>query len=245
MQNFDIFEEHYWKPFEQFGLTDNFWNINSHIIVCTWLVLFILFILAISGRFALRKKNSIPEFLVLTYVKTFTNLITETLGKFYYKHVAFIISLFTFILTCNLISLIPGLEEPTTNINTTLALGLISFLYVQTSSIRANGIIGYIKEFFSPFFLFFPINVIGELAKIVSISFRLFGNIFGGSIIAKLWTKAIAGSIILEILGIMTAINFIVIGFFILFEGFIQAFVFSMLTLTYLSVVIQHEESHS
>lgn len=244
MQTFDVFEEHFWQPLKKFGFTSSFWNINSQTIIFTWIILILLFLISLLARQMLKDPDSVSAFIVISYVKSFYNLVNQTLGFFSYNHFAFITSLFTFILFCNIISIIPWLEEPTTDVNTTLALGLISFLYVQITSIKVNGFVGYVKEFFLPFFLLFPLNVIGELAKIVSISFRLFGNIFGGSIIARLWLSAISGSIITELLGIFFGVNLIITAFFVLFEGFIQAFVFSMLTLTYLSVAIQHEEAH-
>ncbi len=245
MQNFDVFDEHYWQPLKILGLTSSFWNINSKIIIFTWITLLAIFIICLISRFLILKKpDSVASFLVISYVKSFYDLINQTLGRFSFQHFTFVTSIFTFILFCNIISLIPWIEEPTADANTTLALGIIAFMYVQISSIIQNGFYEYVKEYFSPFFLLFPMNVIGELAKVVSMSFRLFGNIFGGSIISRLWTTAIAGSIIKELLGIFTGINLIIVLFFILFEGFIQAFVFSMLTLTYLSIAVRHEESH-
>jgi F-type H+-transporting ATPase subunit a len=80
------------------------------------------------------------------------------------------------------------------------------------------------------------------LATIISISFRLFGNIFGGSIISEIWFGFLGKSIFFELGGILTGVNFLVLGFFGMFEAFLQAFVFTMLTLTYLSIGIQHEE---
>jgi F-type H+-transporting ATPase subunit a len=246
MQKFEIFDEHYWKPLENFGLTHSFWNINIKTVILTWVVLGFILILSLLARLAIEDKESISGFLVLSYVRSFNNLITNSLGKFSFTHFSFITSLFTFIFICNIISLIPWLDEPTTDVSTTLALGISAFLYVQISAIIAKGFKEYIKEYFSPFFLLFPLNVIGELAKIISISFRLFGNIFGGSIISRLWMSSISGSLITEILGIITGINLLIVLFFIMFEGFIQAFVFSMLTLTYLSVAISqdHEENN-
>ena len=88
----------------------------------------------------------------------------------------------------------------------------------------------------------FPLHVIGKLATIVSISFRLFGNIFGGAIIAHIYLSSIEGSLLWELLGILTGTNLIITIFFGLFEGFLQAFVFSMLSLTYLSIAINHDE---
>jgi F-type H+-transporting ATPase subunit a len=90
----------------------------------------------------------------------------------------------------------------------------------------------------------FPLNVIGKLASIISISFRLFGNIFGGAIISRIYFGVIEGSLIGEMIGLFSGINFLIMLFFGLFEGALQAFVFSMLTLTYLSMSIQGEGGH-
>lgn len=98
------------------------------------------------------------------------------------------------------------------------------------------------KEFFHPFFVMFPLNLISHFSKIISISFRLFGNIFGGSIITQIYTSAISVSFFAELFGLFSGINFLVLSFFILFEGLIQAFVFTMLTLTYLAIAVQSEE---
>jgi F-type H+-transporting ATPase subunit a len=87
-----------------------------------------------------------------------------------------------------------------------------------------------------------PLHVVGLLATIISVSFRLFGNIFGGVIISELYLKTIGGHPLWEILGIMTGFNIIIVLFFTVFEGLIQAFVFSMLSLTYLSLAVAHKE---
>lgn len=100
-------------------------------------------------------------------------------------------------------------------------------------------LVNYIKGFLEPIFLFAPVNIVSSLSTIISMSFRLFGNIFGGAVITHLFHGAIAGILALEILTI--PINILLTFFFVLFEGFIQAFVFSMLTLTYLAVEIQEE----
>jgi F-type H+-transporting ATPase subunit a len=89
-----------------------------------------------------------------------------------------------------------------------------------------------------------PLNVIGKLATVVSISFRLFGNIFGGSIISSIYFNAIQGRFLLELIGLISGINLIMVLFFGIFEGFLQAFVFSMLSLTYLSIALQGEGGH-
>lgn len=242
MKNLELFKQTKLTPFKDFGFTHSFWEVNLNTILYTWLVLVVICVIIVMARYALKKENSMGQFLVLSFAKTFKEQIIENLGFFEFKHFAFISSLFIFILLCNIISIIPFVDEPTIDLNTTLALGLISFFYVQANSIKYNGIVEYIKGYFFPIFILMPVNIIGTLSTIISISFRLFGNIFGGAIIAHLFHTAIGGVIALEIAGIVTGINLLLTMFFVLFEGFIQAFVFSSLTLTYLSVEIQHEE---
>lgn len=242
MKNMKLFEQHSVNFFHDLGLTHSFWQVNVHTIINTWVVLGLIVILVLAARYYLNKENSIGQFLVLSLIKNFKAQVIESIGKFYFSHFAFVTSLFIFIFLCNIVSLIPYIEEPTIDLNTTLGLGLVSFIYVHANSIKAHGLVEYIKGYFFPFFLLMPVNVIGTLATIISISFRLFGNIFGGAIINSLFTHAISGSILLETAGILSGINIILAMFFVLFEGFIQAFVFSMLSLTYLAIEIQEEE---
>ena len=89
-----------------------------------------------------------------------------------------------------------------------------------------------------------PLNIVGKIATVVSLSFRLFGNIFGGFIIATIYLKLIEGSILAETIGMFSGVALVITLFFGLFEGFLQAFVFSMLTLTYLSIALQGEGGH-
>lgn len=245
MNKISLFPEpHYWHPFTSLGLTGNFWRITSDTLINTWAVFAILIVLIVLARVALHNERGVGRFLVISYAKSFKELVEQSLGSFNFNHFCFIASLFTFILLCNLISLIPWLEEPTKDLSTTLALGLSSFLYVQGSSIRANGLVGYLKEFIEPFFFMLPLHVVGLFATIISISFRLFGNIFGGVVISHLYLKTIGGNVIWELAGIISGINIIIALFFIIFEGIIQAFVFSMLSLTYLSLAVSKEGSH-
>ena len=200
----------------------------------TWIALSAIAFLIILARITLTKKSSIGRYVVLAYVRAFIDLCSQSFGYFSYKHTAFILSLFTFIITCNCIALLPFVEEPTKNLNTALGLTLV-FIYIQYYAIRAHGILGYIKEYFSPFFFMFPLHVVGKISTVVSISFRLFGNIFGGSTILHIYTAAISSWWGFELIGLLSGVNFIMIAFFIIFEGFLQAFVFTMLTTTYLN----------
>lgn len=236
-----LLEESVWQPLAQFGFTHPFFSINIHTVSHTWLILAFLVIIVIVAQFFIRRKNSIAHYLLTMFVDYFYKLCEQSLGIRSFVHFSFITSLFTFIFLCNSASIIPWLEEPTKDLNTTLALGLTTFLYNQLYAIRLHGIIAYIKEYFTPFFIMLPLNIIGRVATVVSISFRLFGNIFGGSVVSSIYFNSIRGSIMLESLGLLSGLNFAITIFFGLFEGFLQAFVFAMLALTYLSIAMYGE----
>lgn len=242
MDNHDILNGPQWKPFAQFGLSHKFWSINIESFISTCIITTIIISLCLLAHKALLNEQSKVRFIILKYVQVFKDLLEQTLYSCPVNHLGFIGSLFTFILACNTISILPFLEEPTKDLNTTFALGVISFLYVQTYSIKVNGLKSYIVDYFHPFFLMFPLNVIGTLTSIISLSFRLFGNIFGGYIISSLYSKMLAGSIVLETFGLVSGLNIAMLLIFGVFEGLIQAFVFAMLTLTYLSMEIVPEE---
>jgi len=234
-------KEH-WHVLKKFGYTHSFFDLTIPVITATWAILGVIVLLTIFGRFFFRSKDGIVRYILLSITEMFMDLSNQTLGNFYYGHFSFVFSLFIFIFLCNTISLLPHLEEPTADLNTPLALGIISFLYANFYAIKTRGAKEYSKEFFQPIFIMFPINVIGKLASIISISFRLFGNILGGSIIANIYTAFVTASWS-GILANFTGFNLIITFFFVIFEGTVQAFVFSMLSLTYLSLGLQGEHS--
>lgn len=243
MSEFEIFSNHFWAPLARFGLVNKFWLLNAETLINSWITILVITIILFSAKISIKRNpNSTASFLILLFVRSFKDLITQSLKRFHFGYFCFISALFIYIFFSNIISIIPWVEEPTSDVNTALSLGIISFTYVQVASLKTKGLKGYIAEFFEPFVLLFPLNVVGELAKIISISFRLFGNIFGGSVISKLFSGATQGSIITETLAIVSGVNFIIIGFFVLFEGTIQAFVFAMLSLTYLALATTHND---
>lgn len=240
MEGLNLLHAQYWKPLAHYGFTHSFFNLNADTIVYTWIALGIIVLLVLPINLILSARNSTMRFALVSSLESFAQFTTQTLGIFSFEHFSFVASLFIFIAICNCLSVIPWLEEPTQDLNTTLALGIISFLYVQWHAIRAQGVAHYIKEYFQPFFIMFPLHIVGKLATIISISFRLFGNIFGGATISHLYFALIQSSIFYEILGLLS-LNMLVTFFFGLFEGLLQAFIFSMLTLTYLSIALHGE----
>lgn len=205
---------------------------------------------------AVRRSMRVPgrgQVLLETFVGTFDGLVTSSLElpqrESNRKFLPLIASLFMFLCLGNFMGFLPtGLfEEPTGDINCTLALGTMAIVIATVSGVKAKGARGYFGELLGPMWIqedaqgmavvmgklsalfFFPLNVIGELAKVVSISFRLFGNIIGGSII-------------IIVVSTLVFNTFLPIGldlFFIFFVGTVQAFVFTMLTLTYIAVAIK------
>ena len=232
-----VFDQPQITPLAKFNLTHAFWSLNIHTLIYTWITLLILIILILLARKALNRNNSVGQYLVIQYVEFFRDLVTQSLGEFNFRHFAFIGTLFTFILFCNLVSLIPGMGEPTSDLMTTFALAITGLCYAQYSGIQAHGLVGHFKNYLQPFALMLPLNIISHLAEVLSLSFRLFGNISGGAMITGLWHGAISNSLGLQLATV--PISMVVLAFFGLFEGFIQAFVFSILSLTYLALEVK------
>ncbi len=269
-----IFDEKLLKPLIRLGLTDNFWGIHIYTLIYTWIGMLLLFTLVIIGRIFLRKKLNVVALIFEKAVEFFDSLCKESFGtKFQYKYFYFVSTIFFFTLFGCLVGLLPFADESTKDLNTAFALGSLSFLYVQYQKIRLHGILAYLKEFTKPFFVLLPLNIIGELAKVASMSFRLFGNILGGAIIFLIAINALKPYkeffivISLSILVVYAIANktidsqkhkilfgtlkgmlilvFSLAGaqmFFGIFEGFVQSFVLTMLTITYLSVAIQNDD---
>src|SRR5205085_6685113 len=111
------------------------------------------------------------------------NMVTGLIGPEGPRYLPVVGTLFIYILILNLSGIIPLWKSPTANLNVTFSLALVTLIYVQYHGIRANGFFGYVKHFMGePIWmapLNFPLHVIGEFARLISLSFRLFGNMFG------------------------------------------------------------------
>ena len=209
---------------------------------------FAVLVLVLFFIFATRKLKRIPEGKGQTLLELFVGSIMDffggILGDHGKKYIPFVGSFFIFILFLNYLGVIPGLQPPTADLNTTLALGITAVLGVQIIAIKENGIIGYLKHLIGnpPLMgiLMFPLEVIAQLSRAGSLAVRLFGNIFGEKSVVIELTKL--GLIVL----IADAIPIIPVQvpmlFFGLFAGFLQAFVFTILTSIYIMLFIEHDE---
>jgi F-type H+-transporting ATPase subunit a len=145
------------------------------------------------------------------------------------------VTLFTFLLVSNWLGLVPGLKSPTNDWNTTLALALMTFFLVEYFSIRKRGVGGFFRHLIlvPPYF---PLSVIDELAKPITLSFRLYFNIFVGELLLTLiivliptWISWLPGA---------------AWTLFSLFIGAVQAFIFTVLTVSYVAIATEVEEGH-
>jgi F-type H+-transporting ATPase subunit a len=141
-----------------------------------------------------------------------------------------------FILTGNLLGLIPIFKSPTASINVTFSCALTVFIYYHYQGIRKQGLFNYLKHFAGPVVwlapIFIPIELIGHFARPVSLSFRLFGNIFGED------------TIILILAGLVPFIVPLPMMLLAVFTSLIQTLVFLMLSSVYIAGAIAHEHAH-
>lgn len=159
------------------------------------------------------------------YVEMINNLVADTMGERHLRFGPYIFTLMTFLLFANLIGLI-GFAPPTSDYSVTLTLALITFTLTQYYGLKNNGFIGYLKGFTEPIALLTPLNVIGELANPISLSFRLFGNVLAGVLIMTLFYHAVG------LLAPLVAPPFH--AYFDVFSGILQSFIFTMLTMVFI-----------
>lgn len=207
-------------------------------ITVTWGIMLILTIASILLTRNLKKMPQRVQVVVEMFVETIYNLTSSTMGEDKVSFAPYIGTLILYLAFANLAGLF-GVRPPTADLNTTLALALITFGMIHINGVRRKGLLTYVKGFTEPFFLLMPINLIGEIATPVSLSFRLFGNIVGGMIIMSLLYGAL-GAATSALLGI--SIPVLQIGvpallhiYFDLFSGLLQTFIFAMLTMVFVS----------
>ena len=209
------------------------WIILSHYV----LVIGIIFLIA---RAATRKLQLVPtgaQNVMETFVGGIITMGADTMGEKNARvYMPLIASLAIVIFVSNMIGVIPGFEAPTSNINFTLSLALIVFVYYNYVCIQKNGFVNYFKHFMGPMPilapLMFPIEIISHISRIISLSFRLFGSIRGDDMFLMVLLMLVPWLLPLP-------------GFFLLTAfGFLQAFIFSILTYVYIagSVMMEHDE---
>lgn len=145
------------------------------------------------------------------------------------KFMPFLVTLFLFIATANLLTIVPGYEPPTGSLSTTTALAVSVFIAVPLFGIADKGVIGYLKGYAEPTWIMLPFNIIGELTRTLALAVRLFGNMMSGvMILAILLTiSPLFFPILMNILGLLT--------------GMVQAYIFSILATVYIAAATRDD----
>lgn len=216
-------------------------------LLTTWTVLLILLTVCLLGIKRLKEIPTNLQTMAEIIVENWLNLCDSVGGLRAARYFPFVTTLFIFILFSNLLGLIPGVEaltlfsraegkmvslfrSPTSDLNTTLALAFVAFVYIEVEGIRHLGLKGHLHKFFiNPLrdkigFFVGLLELLSEFTRIVSFSFRLFGNVFAGEVLLAIMTFLIPFLIPVPFLGLE------------IFVSFIQAFVFAMLTLVFASL---------
>lgn len=201
--------------------------------VCCFIIMATLMIFALVARSKFKKADEIPtgfQNVVELIVETLLNFVHSSMGDHDKKYVNYIGTLFLFVFCANISGLF-GLRPPTADFGTTFSLALITFVMIQYNNFKCNKF-GAITDLFQPIPLLFPINLIGEFATPISMSLRLFGNVMAGTVMMALYYGLLP---IFFKIGIPSALHV----YFDLFSGAIQAYVFSMLTMVFVTQKIE------
>lgn len=173
---------------------------------------------------------------LIILLDTIVNFWKETcegiMGEEGRRYVPFVSSIFIFILVMNLMGLIPGFMPPTMNINTNLGMAVFVFFAYNIIGFREHGI-KYVKHFIGPLpimaVLYMPVEIISHVFRMVSLSVRLAGNMFGDHSVLEIFTHLVP---------ILVPVVFLILGSIV---SLVQAFVFSLLSAIYISLAISHE----
>jgi F-type H+-transporting ATPase subunit a len=194
-------------------------------------VLLIAYFVVVRLSLSVEKPNGVQHLAEMT--NEFVSEQGESIiGHGYERFVSYLTALFLFILLSNLMGLVPGLESPTANVVVPLGFAIVTFLYYHYHGVRANGG-AYIKQFLGPVWwlswLLLPIEIISHFARVLSLTVRLYANMFAGDLVTLAFFSLIPVGIPLIFLGLHLGV------------AVIQAYVFFLLAAIYLSLAVAHD----
>jgi F-type H+-transporting ATPase subunit a len=225
------------KTFQEY-LDAGYLPIPTHVVMFLFVVLISVVVLTIlRGKLSVESPNTKQQTFEVG-VEAIRGLLSDLIGPGGMKHFPVVATFGLLILLSNLTGMLPDMIAPTANFNVTLALAITSFLYYNYVGIRENGLLGHIKHFGGPvpsigiMLFLFPIEIISNLARILSLSMRLFGNIYGeeqvSGVISSLMQWIVPA--MLMPLALLTSV--------------LQTFIFIVLSMIYLGEVSSHSEDH-
>lgn len=197
-------------------------------VTTTWVVMALIFFVSWILTKNLSTKPNKAQMLFESLIEFYENIAVQIMGEEGKRFVPLAISIGLFILFSNWIEVIPGFSAPTRDLSTTLALAIVAVSSTYIAGIKKKGL-RFFKKYIEPNPLFLPINILEELVRPISLSFRLFGNILGEEIVI---------AILVMIVPLILPVPMILLA---LFTGLIQAFIFSLLTLLYIAGAVGEE----
>jgi F-type H+-transporting ATPase subunit a len=205
---------------------------NIKTLEMTWTAMAVTLLIAIVGTQSLKVVPTGWQNVLEMVVTGLHGQMDATMGTKGRNMLApFIITLFLFLLVSNLLGLVPGMASPTNDLNTTMGLALLVICLMHGLGLYLKGF-KYIKHFFEPFPVFIIINIIEEIAKPITLAFRLFGNILAGEILIIILLQIATWFIVPSVCWLA----------FSIFISCIQAFIFTMLSIAYLANAVKEDE---
>ncbi|MBN8547688.1 MAG: F0F1 ATP synthase subunit A [Deltaproteobacteria bacterium] len=169
------------------------------------------------------------------FIEAFVKFHDSVLGHQGRKYLPFTGTLFIFILASNFIGLIPGVPALTTTVWVNVGLAIVVFIFFNTLGVKEHGVIGYLKHFAQPLFLapfLFPLEIFSTVLRVLTLNLRLYWNISADHLVLGIFTG---------MLGPILPVPLYILGTFVCF---MQAFIFTTLTMVYILLATQHEEEH-
>jgi F-type H+-transporting ATPase subunit a len=191
----------------------------------------LLYFVIVRVSLSVEKPNGVQHLAEITH-EFVSDQSEQIIGHGYEQFVGYLTVLGLFILLANLMGLVPGIESPTADVTVPLGFALVTFVYYHYHGIRANGP-AYIKQFLGPVWwiswLLFPIEIISHCARVLSLTVRLYANIFAGDLVTLAFFSLVPVGIPLIFMGLH------------IFVGVVQAYVFFLLASVYLSMAVAHD----
>lgn len=218
--------------FDVFGVTINL----TETVIISWAIILAVTLMLLWLTSGMKTKNISKRQAVAEWiVQTVYGMVESSMGKRWRNFAPYIGALFTFSILGSLVSML-GLRSVTADFNAPLTWALITFVLIHGTNIRTHGIGGYLKGYVDPIPVMLPINILSEIATPVSMSLRHFGNVVSGMVITSLLYFALSAATKAVGVAFLTiGIPAVLSLYFDLFSGFMQAFVFVMLTMAYIS----------
>ena len=197
-------------------------------------VILLIFVAALWLRSRLSVENPGKFQLAMEVVVGFTqNMAEEIIGHGGRRYVTMLGTLGIFVTLCNLLGLIPIFKTPTAHIQVTLGLAVVAFLYYNLQGFRQHGVVGYLKHLCGPLLalaiIMFPIEVLGNLGRMLSLSVRLYANMMVGDLLEKVF----GGLIPIAVPVVFAALH--------IFVSILQAYIFMLLPAVYISMAVSGE----